>query len=203
MASISRHFLLLAAACGLGGAALAAAPAPETAPARSLDDSLLRAMKDGPTLGFAGRLKLLDPDLRRDFDLPLMTRLVVGPAWRGMTQAEQASLVGAFSDYSVAVYASRFKGYSGETFTVDPAPRRLPSGDAIVHTELVPKGGDPVQLDYLVRARAGEWRIIDVFLNGTISELAARRSEYSATLREGGAEALVALLRKKTAELGG
>jgi phospholipid transport system substrate-binding protein len=47
----------------------------------------------------------------------------------------------------------------------------------------------------------GSWKIIDVFLSGTISELAARRSEYSLVLRTGGAPALVDLLRKKTAEL--
>jgi phospholipid transport system substrate-binding protein len=58
-----------------------------------------------------------------------------------------------------------------------------------------------VQLDYMMRLKEGRWRIIDVFLSGTISELAARRSEYSLVLRTGGAPALVDLLRKKTAEL--
>jgi phospholipid transport system substrate-binding protein len=53
----------------------------------------------------------------------------------------------------------------------------------------------------MMRIRDGRWRIIDVFLSGTISELAARRSEYSLILRTGGAQALVDLLKKKTAEL--
>jgi phospholipid transport system substrate-binding protein len=52
-----------------------------------------------------------------------------------------------------------------------------------------------------MRKSGGNWRIIDVFLSGTISELAARRSEYSTVLREGGAAALVALLRKKADDL--
>jgi phospholipid transport system substrate-binding protein len=45
------------------------------------------------------------------------------------------------------------------------------------------------------------WRIIDVFLKGTVSELATRRSEFTSVIRRGGAEALVQLLQKKTAEL--
>jgi phospholipid transport system substrate-binding protein len=75
------------------------------------------------------------------------------------------------------------------------------SGDAIVHTKLIPHGGDPVQLDYLLRQEPTGWHIIDVLLNGTISEMAERRSEYSATLRDGGAPALVQLLKQKTAQL--
>jgi phospholipid transport system substrate-binding protein len=54
-----------------------------------------------------------------------------------------------------------------------------------------------------MRKNADRWQIIDVYLNGTISEMAARRSEYSTVLRQGGAPALVALLHKKATELGG
>jgi phospholipid transport system substrate-binding protein len=196
--------VLLAAAAnfalGATGAAAAAAAQPQAAP-QALCDLLLQVMKQGPTLGFAGRVKALEPGLSRDFDLPLTTRLVVGPPWRSMTPDEQQQLVTAFSDYSVAVYASRFKEYSGERFVVDPATDKLASGDVVVHTKLLPKSGDPVQLDYLVRSEADGWRIIDVLLNGTISEMAQRRSEFSSALRDGGAKALTELLRQKTAQL--
>ncbi|MGI9431564.1 MAG: ABC transporter substrate-binding protein, partial [Myxococcota bacterium] len=45
----------------------------------------------------------------------------------------------------------------------------------------------------------GAWRIIDVFLNGTVSELALRRSEYSSVIRSDGYEALRDGLREKIA----
>jgi phospholipid transport system substrate-binding protein len=166
-------------------------------------DALSDAMKQGPALGFAGRSQMLDPLIRRALDLPLMTRLVVGPAWKGLSAPEQQRLVDAFSAYSIAVYASRFKEYGGERFVVDAATTRRPNGDVVVSTKLVLKEGEPVQLDYLMRESARGWQVIDVFLNGTISELAARRSEYSAVFRSGGSAALVELLLKKTAELGG
>ena len=194
--------LLTAALTGWGAIAARAAPAPE-ATATALYAALLQVMKSGSALGYSGRLKILDPELRRDLDLPLMTRLVVGPAWRSLPPAEQQRLIEAFSDYSIAVYAGRFKGYSGERFVVDPAMTPLANGDVIVHTKLVPAGGEAVQLDYLMRSEAAGWRILDVFLSGTISELATRRSEYTSILRDGGPAALVRLLRKKTAELGG
>jgi phospholipid transport system substrate-binding protein len=76
----------------------------------------------------------------------------------------------------------------------------LANGDCIVHTKLFTGDPEPVQLDYLMRKSGSRWRIIDVYLSGTISEMAARRSEYSAVLRQGGAPALIDLLTKKAAE---
>ena len=167
------------------------------ATAQRLCDVLLDAMKQGPKLGYDGRLQLLSPTITDVLDLPLMTRLVVGPRWSTLTAAERDELVGAFTAYSLSNYANRFSDYSGEKFTVDPAVTRLERGDVIVHTRLIPHDGEPVQLDYLMRDTGGKWKIIDVFLNGTISELATKRSEYSATLRQSGAAGLAGLLRKK------
>jgi phospholipid transport system substrate-binding protein len=194
--------LALLATLVAGSAAEAAVGTGPEQTAEALYATVLKAMKDGPALGFSGRLKLLDPELRRDYDLPLMTRLVVGPAWRGFSAADQSRLIEAFSGYSVAVYASRFKAFSGERFVVDPGATAQANGNVVVHTELVPGDGEPVRLDYLMRGGASGWRIIDVFLSGTISELATRRSEYSSILRDGGAEALIRMLTAKTAELG-
>jgi len=172
-----------------------------TATVQGLCDVLLQAMKKGSALDFAGRVRLLDPTLRRLYDLPLLTRLVIGPPWRGLSPEDQQALVTAFSDYSIAVYASRFKSYNNERFVVDPTLNKTPSGDAIVPSKLIPGSGEPVQLNYLLRQEPSGWHIIDVLLNGTISEMAERRSEYASTLRDGGATALVQLLRQKTEQL--
>ncbi len=159
-------------------------------------------MKQGPALSFAARRDRLAPEIERDFDLPLMTRIVVGPPWRTLSAPDRTAVESAFHDYSIATYAQRFRSYDGERFEVDPAAAAMPSGDQVVHTKLFTGDPAPVQLDYLERPHAGRWKIIDVYLNGSISELAARRSEYATTLRQGGAAALVALLRGKIREFG-
>jgi phospholipid transport system substrate-binding protein len=202
--SIAFALMVAALAAAPSGAQAQAVPAPTpTATVQALCDALISAMKQGPALGFSGRRQLLEPEIRRAIDLPLMTRLVLGPPWRTLTPDLQRQLVDAFSDYSISTYANRFSGFSGEQFSVDPAPAHLENGDVIVHTKLVTKDPEPVRLDYLMRSSGGTWKIIDVYLSGTISELAARRSEFSAVLRQGGAAALVETLRKKAAELSG
>jgi len=163
-------------------------------------DTLLSVMQQAKTLGLKGRYERLDPAIHRAFNLPLMTRLSVGPDWQKLSPEEQKSLIAAFSDLSVSTYAARFDGYSGEHFEVDPNPTPS-SGGVIVSTKLVQPTDEPVQLNYLMREGDEGWQILDVFLKGTISELATRRSEFSSVLRRDGAQALVQLIQNRAADL--
>jgi hypothetical protein len=43
-----------------------------------------------------------------------------------------------------------------------------------------------------------EGRVVDIYLGGTVSMLAARRSEFDAALKAGGPDGLEAHLRKRT-----
>lgn len=189
------------------GLALVALPMPANAAAgspvdtiKAFYDTLLSVMQQAKTLGLKGRYEKLDPAIHRAFNLPLMTRLSVGPDWQKLSPEEQKSLIGAFSDLSVSTYAARFDGYSGEHFEVDPKPTPS-SGGVIVTTKLVRPSDEPVQLNYLMREGDEGWQILDVFLKGTISELATRRSEFSSVLRRDGAQALVQLIQNRAADL--
>jgi phospholipid transport system substrate-binding protein len=201
---IARRTLLglAVAVLATGGMATAADGSP-TATVESFYQTLLGTMKEGQALGFGGRRERLAPAIKQAFDLPLMTRLMVGPHWSSLSPEQQQQLVEAFTNFSIATYANRFDDYSGERFQVDPNPAPGASGAATVHTRLVKSDGEPVTIDYQLRDSAGSWRIVDVYLAGTVSELATRRSEFSSVLRRGGAAALVDLLQQKTAQLSG
>ena len=186
------------------GARAAAPQDSAIAQIRGFYDTLLAVMKEGKQLGFAGRRDKLAPTIRHVFDFPLMTRLMVGPQWQGLTADQQKQLIAAFSAFSIATYANRFDDYSGEHFDVDDETKPSGSnGEEIVSSRLVPTKGDSVELDYLMRLDSGIWQVIDVYLSGTVSELATRRSEFTSVMRRGGAAALVELLQKKVAELSG
>ncbi|HWE72120.1 MAG TPA: ABC transporter substrate-binding protein [Stellaceae bacterium] len=201
---MERRSFLFAATAALTVAWRGAESRAATTPAATLNsfyDTLLAVMKDGPKLGFVGRRQKLAPAITQAFDLALMTRLVVGLPWPSLTVDEQKQLVSAFAEFSIATYANQFDDFSGEKFEVDPKAAPAPGNDVIVKTKLIQSNGEPVQLDYLLRQEQAEWRIIDVFLSGTISQLAARRSEFSGILREQGARGLIAVLKEKTQAL--
>ena len=184
--------------------ARAAAAGPTAAPVAQIQrfyDDLLAVMKQAKRLTFDQRYERLAPTIGRTFDLALMTRIAVGPGWAQIAAAQQQQLTGAFSRYTISVYANRFDDYGGERFQVDPNPVPNPSG-TLVKSWLVKSNGEKVVLDYLMRPEGGGlWKVIDVYLSGTVSELATRRSEFLAVLRQDGAGGLLRLLEKRTAAL--
>jgi phospholipid transport system substrate-binding protein len=157
-----------------------------------------------PTIEQAGRLTVQErykrflPAITGSFDLATMTRLAVGPPWKSFSAAQQAAVREAFTHFIVADYASQIKDYSGERFVVDPqtAPASRAGGE-IVKTKLLQSSGRTVIINYLVRGG----RVIDVYLNGTISDLATRRDEFSSIIASGGADGLIKRLQERTRSL--
>ncbi len=112
-------------------------------------------------------------------------------AGRRSPPEQQQRLTAAFSRYTISVYANRFDDYGGEHFEVDPNPVANPNG-LLVKTSLVKSNGEKIELNYLMRQdTTGAWKVIDVYLSGTISELATRRAEFQAVVQRDGAEGLV------------
>jgi phospholipid transport system substrate-binding protein len=199
-----RRLLLSAAALPLVRAMPARAQAAGGDPAvtrvSAFYDSLLGVMKQAKELGVRGRYDRLAAPIRAAFDLPAMTRIAVGPDWNTIPAEQQAALVDGFSRMTIATYASRFDGFAGERFELEPGSEARATG-RIVHTRLVQSNGEPITLNYLLRDSGAGWKIVDVYLTGTISELATRRSEFAALLKSGGPSALSDSLRQKTAAL--
>lgn len=166
----------------------------------TLHATLLEVMKDATALGYQGREAKLTPVLKEILDIPFMAEKSVGRHWKTTGEEERARLLETFTRFTIANYAGRFEGYSGqqfETLREEPSLR----GTVLVHSRLVEKGADPVQLNYRLRQVDGSWKVIDIYLNGTVSEIALRRSEYSSLIRREGFDALLAALDEKIAEL--
>ncbi|HEX3860845.1 MAG TPA: ABC transporter substrate-binding protein [Stellaceae bacterium] len=164
-------------------------------------DTLLAVMRQARQLRFDQRYAQLAPAIEQAFDLGLMARLAVGPGWAQMTPDQQQRVAAAFGRYTISVYASRFDDYGGERFQVDPTAAANAHG-TLVKSWLIKTNGEKIVLNYLMRPdAAGGWKIIDVYLSGTISELATRRSEFASVLQKGGADGLARMLDQRAASL--
>ena len=142
----------------------------------------------------------MEPVVGRVFDLPYMTRMAVGRSWAATPEAKQRQLAEAFGRYVTATWADRFDSFSGEQLEVVGADSY--GGGVLVHTRIVKSSGEPVAIDYLMRQNGDAWRVADVYLTGTISELATLRAEFSAILRGQGIDALIAALNRRAGIVG-
>ncbi len=196
MAGLMAPMLARAAASDAGDAAV-------LAPITALDAALIALMKQGSKgENFKQRYDTLMPVIAKIYDLDMILSVSVGLIWSQIPAAQQATLKQVFAAYTVATYVSSFDSYNGQRFTEQKTVRVL-GPRRIVATQLVPKTGKPVDLDYVMTQIGADWRITDVLFDGTISKVATQRSDFSGLVMPGDASKLIAALRKKVATLSG
>jgi phospholipid transport system substrate-binding protein len=205
MPSKSPIWKAVALAAGVGLAMLSypvrAAPASGGDTVQGLYDALLGTMKNGRILGQSGRFTQLEPVIRRTFDVPSMTRLSVGAVWTGLSEPQRQQLTDSFGRYISAIYADRFDSYAGQKLQV--TGEQPQTAGLMVHSQIVKANGEPVKVDYMMRRNGDGWLISDIYLDGAISEVATRRSEFAAILRTDGVDGLIAALNRKADMLTG
>ena len=171
------------------------APASGGDTVQRLYDALLSTMKNGRTLGQSGRFTQLEPVILRTFDIPSMTRFSVGPSWSTLTDAQRQQVTESFGRYISAIYADRFDSYAGQKLQVigeQPAVAGI-----MVRSQIVKANGEPVNVDYMMRRNGDSWLISDIYLDGAISEVATRRSEFAEILKSQGIDGLIVALNRK------
>lgn len=162
--------------------------------------TLLTAMKDADKLGYEGRRKLIEPVIDDTMDVAFMAEKAAGRFWKDFSDADQTRWVAAFRGNTVANYAGRFNRFSGQSF-VTHGEEPAPFDTVLVKTTLRDPGGEDVQLNYRMKKGPNGWRIIDIFMHGTVSELALRRAEYSSALERDGLDKVVQSLEGQAAKL--
>ena len=141
------------------------------------------------------------------FDAPRISRYVLGRYWLGMSGVDRNAFTQAFENYIVHVYSERFSGHQAKRFAVTGAEPQgaatgaEPQGAAavLVHSEITPSdGGAPIKLDWLTSEVAGQFKIVDVGVDG-LSQVLTYREEFASVIENHGGNVfdLIAKLREK------
>lgn len=192
--------LAVVAAVGSVGQPLAATTTSPSDVVARLNDTVLSVMQDAKPLGFQGRFDRLAPELLGAFNFQVMASIAVGKYWSELDTAQRRRLIDVFGRTSIATFANRFDGYSGERFQVveeTPGPR----DSVLVRNKLIKSDGDSVEINYLLRQYDGRWRVVDVFLDAKYSEMALKRSEYTSVISNQGFDTLIQSLENKLEQM--
>lgn len=174
-----------------------------TAPVAALDNALIATMKSGSAgQDFQARYKALAPVVEQSYDLPEVTKNSVGFLWSTLPASQQNELINLFTTFTVSSYVSQFDSYNGQSLTIMPKEKVL-GQKKIIETKLTPKDGGGVVIDYVVSNEKNGWKINDVLLNGTISQVAIHASDFASLVKSGDASQLIAALKTKINTLQG
>lgn len=177
------------------------APAHAAAPsdaAAFINDLLNKALKtlDNKQLSEEERAKTFRDLLDRDFDMPRISRFVLGPYWREASDQEKQQFQKLFEDYVVRSYATRFSEYSGEQVKVTGS-RPESETSTLVQSQVVRQNGPPAKVDWRVRKQDNDFKIVDVDVEG-VSMVLTQREEFSSVIQRSGGT--VAALNKTLQE---
>ena len=162
------------------------------------DTALMSLTKKDFTRG--EREKRVREILKNNFNVNTIARFAMGVYWRAATKVQQDEYLNLFEDMIVQTYTTRFEDYSGQKLVVGAAVK---SGkrDTLVSSQIVQKDGPPINIEWRVRSKKGDLRIIDVVVEG-ISMSVTQRSDFSAVIQGSGGDinALLTILRERKKE---
>ncbi len=140
---------------------------------------LLSATTAAPDLTFERRCEMLTPGVLAAYDLPFMAKRALGQRGEGLTSAQRQQWIDTFARMTVATYARRLSESTGPRKFEILGERAAPKDTVLVLGRVVGADKSPMPINYRMHQVGGSWKIVDVYANGTISQLALRRAEVA------------------------
>ena len=131
--------------------------------------------------------------IRVGFDLDVISRIVLGKFWNRAKAVQRAEFKDLFNEYLVNSFANHLNRIDALTVV---ASNRVAGDDFLVRTS-INRASDTANAVWRVRAWDGEYRIIDLMIDG-ISLALTHRSEFTSVIQRDGFEELLQTLRKRT-----
>jgi phospholipid transport system substrate-binding protein len=159
-------------------------------------EEVLAVLRD-KSVSTQSRIRSIEEIVYGRFDLYVMSRLVLARNWKRFSEEQKAEYVEEFKRYLTNSYGSRIERYDQQTVEI-LGEREEPRGDVVVKTKIVGGELEGALVDYRLRNQTGDWRVIDVVIEG-ISMVSNYRDQFKSIIGRGGPELLLKKLREKNA----
>jgi phospholipid transport system substrate-binding protein len=194
-----RWFALFALVLGAGTLALPPRAAAQADPVGFINQLGVQAIQVlGPSVSPAARVQRFRELFGADFDIPGISRFVLGRYGRSATPEQQQQFQGLLREYLAQAYAGRLAQYAGEKFQ---ALNAQPQGDeTVVLSEITRNDGNKIRVEWHL-VNSGGWKITDAYVAG-VSMAVTERDEFASVIQQGGGQVQY-LLDRLRQKLGG
>ncbi len=131
-------------------------------------------------------------------DFYTVSRLVLARNWTKLNKDEQLEFQRVFRRHLSITYGRNVDNFPDIAFVVS-GEREEARGDRTVNTKIIRPNAADILIDYRMRVRGSEWKIIDIVIEG-VSMVSNFRSQFQDVASKRGPKGLIALLRDKNAE---
>ena len=131
-----------------------------------------------------------------DFDT--LSRLVLARNWKKFDERQREEFLREFKRHLSVTYGRNIDDYRNETVAITGERKEARSDWTVLSKIVRGAGSAEFQVNYRLRQTDGQWRIIDVIVEG-VSMVANFRSQFQDIVTAGGPDRLLRLLREKNA----
>ena len=145
---------------------------------------------------FQKKILILDEIVGELFNSNKMIKFIYGRKWKDLDKKTKNKLGLTFQKYISFNYVKRFNNIQNLEFEF-LGFKEINEERILVKTYLKPSNEEKINLDYIILKEENNWKIFDVLLNGSISEIATKKSEFNSIIRNKGATGLIEIITSK------
>ncbi len=125
-------------------------------------------------------------------DMDFIGQFVLGRNWRTATAVQREDFIEVYRDLNIKTWSKRFNEFKGKNFVFKGTAPSSSKGQVFVTTEVPMDQGAPAKVLWRVREKDGNYKIVDIVIEG-VSLAQASRSEYTSFIKNnpGGLDALI------------
>jgi len=151
--------------------------------------------------------ELIEKILLPHIDFITASKYVLGPNWNSASKAQKIAFIKTFRTLLLRFYSSALSEYlNTHTEKLDMSlmtfqdPGTLDSNQVTVRSEVQPKNGKPVPINYqMLKTRRG-WKVFDVSVEG-VSVITTYKTSFASEIQQKGLDGLIASLKERNAKL--
>ena len=144
--------------------------------------------------------KKIQSVISNTYNTERMLALIIGEVWKKSISKDRMALKKVFEEYIAKNYILRFRGIKSLEFgklEINQAGKNY----RMAKTKLILNSKDIVPLNYLLDQTNNSWKIFDVLIDGSISEIATKKSEFKSFTNQDDLKPLLEALQKKNSTL--
>ena len=135
--------------------------------------------------------------IKKTYDSKKMGRMIVGQNWKKQDQNMKDEFIKVFEKYIAYNYIRRFSKLKKIEFEILNT-KIIGEKYKLTNVNLLTNSKDKISISYLLHLTENEWKIFDVLIDGSISEVATKKAEFTDTINNNGLRQLISILKKKS-----
>lgn len=150
----------------------------------------------GQNVGIYNTTKKL---ITETYNTEKMLKMIIGDSWKNLNKEIKKEIINVFEEYIAKNYIKRFSKIKNLQFS--SLEEKKIGNYKTVKSNLILDNDEKISISYLLSPKRQEWKIFDVLLAGSVSEIATKKSEFKSFIVDGNINPLIDALKKKNKTL--